>query len=206
MEKKHGWATRPSLGSLFRFGAKSHISSRYGAPDSWRGDEMWATRQIMSFICSCALAFFSIYPLARSQEADLCAIDRNPSQFCGKMITVRGTTWHGLEHGGLRNDQCQTVVGWKTPEKSGVHVRFKLKRDDSWQTFTRYDAMSSDLRGGPLPLPWLDLQRPTQPPTQPPLHYQVTATFHGLFVCRRRQIPWYFLVLESVSDVKVAPD
>ena len=122
-----------------------------------------------------------------AQGVDLCAVDRDPSQFCGKMITVRGTTWHGVDNGGLKNDRCQTALWWQTPEESRVRVRFKLKRDESWQTFTHYDAMSTDLSGYPSPQP----------------NYSVTATFHGLVACKRKQIPWYFLVLESVSDVKV---
>jgi len=47
--------------------------------------------------------------------------------------------------------------------------------------------MSTELSGYPSPQP----------------NYSVTATFHGLVACKRKQNPWYFLVLESVSDVKV---
>src|SRR6185312_13296537 len=115
--------------------------------------------QIVSWTRASAFALLlSMCSLVQAQDANLCAIAKTPSQFCGKMITVRGTTWHGVDNGGLRNDQCRTGLGWKTPEKSGVHVRFKLKRDEAWQTFTHYDAMSTELRGGPGP--WLDLNRP----------------------------------------------
>jgi len=153
----------------------------------------------------CALAVTILYSCsaAHAQDADLCAIDRDPSQFCGKMITVRATTWHGVDNGGLRNDQCQTALWWQTPEKSGVRVRFRLKQDESWQTFTHYDAMSTDLHGGPLP-GFAASPGSLHPP--PPPNYSVTATFHGLFVCKRKQIPWFFLVLESVSDVKAEPN
>lgn len=147
---------------------------------------------LLLFLCSSVQA----------QNVDLCAVDQNPSQFCGQLITIRGTTWHGVNNGGLKNDKCQTVVWWRTPENAGVHVRFKLKRDQSWRTFTHYDAMSSELGGGPTPSP--DPEHAPQPTQQP--NYRVTATFHGLFACKRQQIPWYFLVLESVSDVKVDPD
>ena len=147
---------------------------------------------LLLFLCS----------VVQAQNVDLCAVDQNPSQSCGKFITVRGTTWHGVDNGGLKNDRCQTSVWWRTPEDVGVHVRFKLKRDESWRTFTHYDSMSSDLGGGPTRSS--DPEHAPQPAQQ--LNYRVTATFHGLFVCKRQQIPWYFMVLESVSDVKVDPD
>gem|GEM_PF-5630142 len=102
------------------------------------------------------------------------------------MVTVRASTWHGVDNGGLKNDQCQTVLGVRTPDNAGVPVRFKLRQDESWQTFTHYDSMSSELYG--------------YPSSQP--HYLVTATFHGQVVCKRKQRPWFFLVVESVSDVK----
>jgi hypothetical protein len=146
--------------------------------------------QIASVACSLAVALISLCPIAQAQDTDLCAIDRTVSQFCGKMITVRATTWHSVDGGGLENAQCRTVLSSRTPEDSGVHVRFKLKRDESWQTFTKYDAMSSELH--------------YYPSTQP--NYVVTATFHGQFVCDKKRRPWYFLVVESVSDVKVEPD
>jgi len=147
-----------------------------------------------------AATILSSCSVAHAQDADLCAIDQNPSQFCGKMITVRGSTWHEQEGGGLKNDRCRTVLWWQTPEKSGIQVSFKLKRDESWQTFTHYDSMSWNLGSG-NPLPGF-APTPESLPVLPP-HYLVTATFHGLFACRRKQTPWFFLVLESVSDVKV---
>lgn len=154
--------------------------------------------QIISLSCPFALAL--LCSVVQAQNVDLCTIDQNPSEFCGKLINVRATTWHGIDNGGLKNDQCQTPLEWRTPGSAGVHVRFKLKRDESWQTFTHYDAMSSDLGGGSES--WLASPQDPSPP-QPPPNYQVTATFHGLFVCKQRQRPWFFLVLESVSDVKV---
>jgi hypothetical protein len=154
-------------------------------------------RQIGFLARSFAVAVFCLCPIVHTQEVDLCAIDRNPSQFCGKMITVRGSTEQSF--GGLMNDRCETVLAPRTPENSGVRVRFKLKRDKSWQKFTHYDAMSTELRGGPLPE---FAQSPDSIESPPPPNYSVTATFHGLFVCKRKQIPWFFLVVESVSDVK----
>jgi hypothetical protein len=106
------------------------------------------------------------------------------------MITLRATTWHGMESGGLENDRCKVPLHWRTPENAGIHVHFKLKRDESWQTFTHYDAMSSEVHSVPAPEP----------------QYVVTATFHGLLVYKPKQKPWLFLVVESVSDVKVEPD
>ena len=147
--------------------------------------------QIISPIyCSIAIAVFALSSTVRAQNVDLCAIARSPSQFCGKMITIRATTWHSVDGGGLESGQCRTVLSLQAPEKSKVPVPFKLRRDESWQTFTHYDAMSSELSGYPSPQP----------------NYLVTATFRGLFACRRELTPWYFLVLESVSDVKVEPN
>jgi hypothetical protein len=152
--------------------------------------------QIASLICSFVIVFLSLSSVARAQDVDLCAIDRHPAQFCGEMITVRGTTFHHMEGSGLKNDRCWTVLNPRTPESAGVRVRFKLKRDESWQTFTHYDSMSWDL----------PVSASVDGPSTTPPHYKVTATFHGLFACNRKQRPWYFLVVESVSDVKVEQD
>jgi len=155
-----------------------------------------------SLIGSLAAALLSLCSLAHTQQVDLCAIQRDPSQFCGKMITVRGTTWHGMESAGLDNDRCKTVLFPRPPEHSGQYVRFKLKRDESWQLFEHYDAMSSEIHFGTM-----QSFSPTffddPPPPPPPPNYMVTATFHGELVCRRKQRPWFFLVVQSVSDVKV---
>lgn len=155
--------------------------------------------QRASLIGSLVVAVLSICSLGHAQDVDLCAIDRDPSQFCGKMITVRATTWHGVHHYGLENEGCKTALGWRTPEQKGTRVHFKLKRDESWQTFTHYDAMSSDIHGGQLP----DLSESLESlPPPPPPNYLITTTFKGQLVCKRKQIPWFFLVVESVSDVK----
>jgi hypothetical protein len=137
-----------------------------------------------------AAIFMTICSVAYGEGVDLCEILRTPSAFSGKMITVRATTWHGMENAGLKNDECKTPLHWRTPEDAGVRVQFKLKRDESWQTFTHYDAMSSEVHSFPSPEP----------------QYLVTATFHGLLVYRPRQSPWLILVVESLSDVKVEPD
>jgi hypothetical protein len=152
--------------------------------------------QIASLICSFVIVFLSLSSVVRAQNVDPCAIYQDPSQFCGKMITVRGTTGHFMEGGGLMNDRCRTGLSGRTPERAGVRVRFKLKRDESWQTFTHYDSMSWDL---PVSVS-VDGPRVSHP------DYKVTATFHGLFACNRKRFPWYFLVVESVSDVKVEQD
>ena len=143
---------------------------------------------IASFTCSLLAILLLIGSAANAQETDLCAIRRDPTKFCGKMISVRGTFWSGIESGGLRNESCETVLLPIAPENAGMHVPFTLKRDKAWQKFSRYSAVSSDLNGEP----------------SENIHYDVTATFHGLFACNRNKIPWFFLVVESVSDVKVA--
>jgi hypothetical protein len=160
----------------------------------------WGTRQKapcmprFALICTFAAALLAESSVMYSQDVDLCALGRNPSQFSGKMITVRGTTLHGLENHGVSNDRCIIPLDLRAPEKAVVRVAFKLKQDDAWQTFVHYDAMSSDVRYGPESGP----------------HYLVTATFHGLLVYKPPRKGSYFitliLIIESVSDVKVEQD
>jgi len=135
---------------------------------------------------------FIVSPKITSAEmVDLCLIGKpHPGMFNGKMITIRGTTFHSPEHSGLFNDRCEIPIHLVYPGGEGIKVSFGLKKDKEWDKFSHYDSFNTGVLTG------FD-----------PKYYKVTATFHGLFqyfpAVKGSNFFTLRLVVESVSDVSV---
>jgi len=124
-------------------------------------------------------------------EKDLCVIAQHPWRFSGQMISFRATVWHGIEHHGMKTDNCDVLLDWRTPEKAPIKVPFKLKRNEDWEQFSKYSSMNSPIH--------------TLPEVDP--HFAVTATFRGLFFYKKQNgFLKLLLIIESVSNIKVEPD
>ena len=129
--------------------------------------------------------------IAHGANVDLCELKQTPTQFIGKMISVRGTQFHGWEYPDFYDGTCEVSLAILTPQETGQRVKFKLNDNEEWRKYQHFESLN------PLHI--------TDPSAK---QYKVTATFRGLIVYQKSRanlgtIHTLTMILQEVSDVTV---